>query len=82
MSKKSSALAYRPCVGVMLINPQGLVWIGRRADKANDEEQSEHTEPTSHEVTDVKGVAEVPPIRAVRSASQDAWRRRRDRART
>jgi putative (di)nucleoside polyphosphate hydrolase len=30
-------LPYRPCVGVVLFNPQGLVWIGRRADKPNDE---------------------------------------------
>ena len=29
--------AYRPCVGVMLINREGLVWIGRRFDKQNDE---------------------------------------------
>ncbi len=29
--------AYRPCVGVMLINRSGLVWIGRRFDKQNDE---------------------------------------------
>lgn len=29
--------AYRPCVGVMLINRAGLVWIGRRFDKQNDE---------------------------------------------
>lgn len=28
---------YRPCVGVMLLNRQGLVWIGRRFDKQNDE---------------------------------------------
>ena len=28
---------YRPCVGVMLLNAQGLVWIGRRFDKVNDE---------------------------------------------
>ncbi len=35
--KKKADLAYRPCVGVMLINPEGLVWIGRRADKPNDE---------------------------------------------
>jgi putative (di)nucleoside polyphosphate hydrolase len=28
---------YRPCVGVMLVNAQGLVWIGRRFDKDNDE---------------------------------------------
>jgi putative (di)nucleoside polyphosphate hydrolase len=30
-------LPYRPCVGVVLFNRQGLVWIGRRRDKANDE---------------------------------------------
>ncbi|RPH74255.1 MAG: RNA pyrophosphohydrolase [Hyphomicrobiales bacterium] len=29
--------AYRPCVGAMLINRDGLVWIGRRFDKQNDE---------------------------------------------
>ena len=28
---------YRPCVGVMLLNKAGRVWIGRRADKQNDE---------------------------------------------
>jgi len=31
-------LAYRPCVGVMLINQQGLVWIGHRIMQANDDE--------------------------------------------
>jgi putative (di)nucleoside polyphosphate hydrolase len=25
-----SHLVYRPCVGIMLINQAGLVWIGRR----------------------------------------------------
>ncbi len=29
--------AYRPCVGVMLLNPQGLVWVGRRFQKQNDD---------------------------------------------
>jgi putative (di)nucleoside polyphosphate hydrolase len=29
--------AYRPCVGVMLFNAQGLVWIGRRFEKQNDD---------------------------------------------
>jgi putative (di)nucleoside polyphosphate hydrolase len=29
--------AYRPCVGVMLLNSQGLVWIGRRFEKQNDD---------------------------------------------
>lgn len=28
---------YRPCVGVMLINRNGLAWIGRRFEKQNDE---------------------------------------------
>jgi putative (di)nucleoside polyphosphate hydrolase len=26
-------LPYRPCVGIMLINPQGFVWTGRRLPK-------------------------------------------------
>ena len=32
---------YRPCVGVMLINHQGLVFVGRRRDK----KQPEHVAP-------------------------------------
>ena len=31
-------LGYRPCVGVMLINRDGLVWIGHRIMQANDDE--------------------------------------------
>lgn len=27
-----SSLPYRPCVGVMLVNPQGLVFVGKRID--------------------------------------------------
>ena len=34
---KHEITAYRPCVGVMLLNRGGLVWIGRRHDKPNDE---------------------------------------------
>ena len=34
---KPEIVAYRPCVGVMLLNAQGLVWIGRRFDKQNDD---------------------------------------------
>ena len=34
---KDLPLAYRRCVGVMLLNKHGLVWIGRRFDKQNDE---------------------------------------------
>lgn len=38
MSKKSSEItAYRPCVGVMLINHDGLIWVGRRFEKQNDD---------------------------------------------
>ena len=37
MTKHDEITAYRPCVGVMLLNSQGLVWIGRRFDKINDE---------------------------------------------
>lgn len=35
------ALPYRPCVGVMLISRQGLVWVGSRADQT----QPEHVAP-------------------------------------
>lgn len=43
MAKKDpSKLPYRPCVGVMIVNRQGLVWIGRRADKKNDAEGAGH----------------------------------------
>jgi putative (di)nucleoside polyphosphate hydrolase len=38
MSKKSAVItAYRPCVGVMLINREGHVWVGRRFEKQNDD---------------------------------------------
>ena len=37
MPKHDEITAYRPCVGVMLLNGQGHVWIGRRYDKANEE---------------------------------------------
>ena len=29
--------AYRPCVGIMLLNAKGQVWIGRRFAKQNDD---------------------------------------------
>ena len=44
MSKNSKSpidplsLPYRPCVGQMVINRDGLVWIGCRADAKNDAE--------------------------------------------
>ena len=34
---KPEIVAYRPCVGVMLINARGLVWVGRRFEKQNDD---------------------------------------------
>lgn len=37
MAKPAEPAAYRPCVGVMLLNREGLAWIGRRFDKQNDE---------------------------------------------
>lgn len=37
MARLAAVTAYRPCVGVMLLNRDGLVWIGRRFDKQNDE---------------------------------------------
>ena len=39
MSKKIRAddLPYRPCVGIMVLNSQGLVWAGRRIPIGNSE---------------------------------------------
>ena len=37
MKDPKTITAYRPCVGIMLINRQGLVWIGRRFEKQNDD---------------------------------------------
>ncbi|NQV22360.1 MAG: RNA pyrophosphohydrolase [Rhodospirillales bacterium] len=33
---KSSQLSYRPCVGIMLLNREGLVFVGQRSDTAGD----------------------------------------------
>ena len=33
-----SSLPYRPCVGVMLVNPHGLVFVGRRTDRQDSTE--------------------------------------------
>ncbi len=37
MAKADNITAYRRCVGALLLNPQGLVWIGHRFDKSNEE---------------------------------------------
>ncbi|WP_161912064.1 RNA pyrophosphohydrolase [Methylosinus sp. C49] len=37
-----SELPYRPCVGVMLINAKGLVFLGRRLSKRADPQVIEH----------------------------------------
>ena len=37
MNEANVITAYRPCVGIMLLNPQGLVWVGRRFQKQNDD---------------------------------------------
>jgi len=31
------SLPYRPCVGIMLINTAGSIWLGHRMDEPNDE---------------------------------------------
>ncbi len=36
MDTSINRLPYRPCVGIFLINAQGLVWIGRRIAKPHD----------------------------------------------
>ena len=31
------SLPYRPCVGLMVLNAQGLVWVGRRITEPDSE---------------------------------------------
>jgi putative (di)nucleoside polyphosphate hydrolase len=38
MSVDPSRLPYRPCVGIMVVNRAGLVFVGRRADMPGDAE--------------------------------------------
>ncbi len=35
MAIKAENLPYRPCVGVMLVNSDGMIWVGRRIDTPN-----------------------------------------------
>ena len=37
MEERFAALPYRPCVGVMLVNPQARVFVGKRIDNAASE---------------------------------------------
>ena len=37
MTKRPAPTAYRPCVGIMLFNREGQVWVGRRRDMPSDE---------------------------------------------
>jgi putative (di)nucleoside polyphosphate hydrolase len=37
MTARPDITGYRPCVGIMLFNADGLVWIGRRFEKQNDD---------------------------------------------
>lgn len=36
--RTASGLPYRPCVGILLINRQGLVWVGKRTEGGGDED--------------------------------------------
>jgi putative (di)nucleoside polyphosphate hydrolase len=38
MTSSAKELGYRPCVGIMVLNRDGLVWIGRRPDAKNSPE--------------------------------------------
>ncbi len=40
MSEETLPTAYRPCVGVMVLNREGHIWIGRRIEAQDDAEGS------------------------------------------
>src|SRR5690606_31278385 len=37
LDERGRDLPYRPCVGVMVLNPQGLVWLGHRLAEPDNE---------------------------------------------
>lgn len=41
MPKKAADLPYRPCVGVMLLNGDGQIWLGRRIDQNKDDPEGD-----------------------------------------
>ena len=41
--KAGTALPYRPCVGIMLLNADGLVWVGDRIKQTNPENPTSNT---------------------------------------
>lgn len=38
MKAAAHSLPYRPCVGIMIVNRDGLIWVGRRADSKTEAE--------------------------------------------
>lgn len=38
MKAAAHTLPYRPCVGIMIVNRDGLIWVGRRADSKTEAE--------------------------------------------
>lgn len=42
MTVDPTTLPYRPCVGIMVLNRDGLVWVGRRADAPDEPEGPGH----------------------------------------
>ena len=66
MSDDYESLPYRPCVGVMLVNAHGKVFVGKRIDsKEGDFTEFRHAKPRSFDVQkfqtmeDLKAVVEA-----------------------
>jgi putative (di)nucleoside polyphosphate hydrolase len=73
----SNALLYRPCVGVMVINRAGSIWIGRRHDAPGEpegrgswwqmpqggiDEGEDPAETASRELYEETGIRSIEPI--------------------
>lgn len=84
MSKKpvsAEDLPYRPCVGVMVLNREGLVWVGRRLSEGNSEsdgspqlwqmpqggidEGEDHLKAAYRELFEETGMKTVSPLKEV-----------------
>ena len=78
MTVKKDQLPYRPCVGIMLINTHGLIFVARRHDTVEDAWQMPQGGIDAGETPATAAVRELQEETAVKSAEiiaqSDQWR--------